>query len=208
MRYPVNYVAITNDFKKGSHNGLDLGWNSKNGGKNQPILASEDGKVIYKQTQTSGGKVIHIKHNNGYVTEYAHLDTWVVNKGDKVKMGQKIGTMGCSGKATGNHLHYGVYKGTKINYNKPNWVDPKDYVYLTQDQKLSANTSKKYKLKSFPTKKVISSDGLNVRKSSSSLSKKVGFLPYGSEVEVIKTSGSWSKISYNKDEWVSSKYIK
>ena len=33
FRYPVNYIAITTYFKKGVHNGLDLGWNSKHGGK-------------------------------------------------------------------------------------------------------------------------------------------------------------------------------
>lgn len=209
MRYPVNYVAISKDYKKGSHYGIDLGWSSKNGGKNQPIYATDDGKVIYRQTQTSGGKVIHIKHDNGHVTEYAHLDTWVVKKGDKVKMGQKIGTMGKSGKASGEHLHLGVYKGSKINYNKPSgWVDPKKYLYTTQDQKVGATTAKKYDIKEFPIKKVIAQPSLNVRKKPQLLSKKVDSLPYKEEVEVVKTSGSWSKISYNEDKWVSSKYLK
>ena len=209
MRYPTNYVAISKDYKKGSHYGIDLGWSSKNGGKNQPIYATDDGKVIYRQTQTSGGKVIHIKHDNGYVTEYAHLDTWVVKKGDKVKMGQKIGTMGKSGNASGEHLHLGVYKGSKINYNKPTgWVDPKKYLYTTQDQKIGATTAKKYDIKEFPIKKVIAQPTLNVRKKPQLLSKKVGSLPYKEEVEVVKTSGSWSKISYNEDKWVSSKYLK
>ena len=208
MRYPTNYVAISKDYKKGSHNGIDLGWSSKNGGKNQPIYATDDGKVIYKQTQTSGGKVIHIKHDNGKVTEYGHLDTWVVDKGDKVKMGQKIGTMGRTGKATGNHLHFGVYEGSKIDYNKNKWLDPKKYLYTTQDQVVGATTAKNYNIKEFPIKKVIAQPTLNVRKSPKLLSKKVGSLPYEAEVEVVKTSGSWSKISYNEDRWVSSKYIK
>lgn len=209
MRYPTNYVAISNDYKKGSHYGIDLGYSRSYGGKNQPVYAPDDGKVIYRQTQTSGGKVIHIKHDNGYVTEYAHLDTWVVKKGDKVKMGQKIGTMGKSGKASGEHLHLGVYKGNKINYNKPSgWVDPKKYLYTTQDQKVGGTTAKKYDIKAFPIKKVISTSGLNVRKKPSILGKKVDCLPYKEKVEVIKTSGSWSKISYNEDRWVSSKYIK
>lgn len=209
MRYPTNYVAISKDYKKGSHYGIDLGWSSKNSGKNQPIYATDDGKVIYRQTQTSGGKVIHIKHDNGHVTEYAHLDTWVVKKGDKVKMGQKIGTMGKSGNASGEHLHLGVYKGSKINYNKPSgWVDPKKYLYTTQDQKVGATTAKKYGIKEFPIKKVIAQPTLNVRKKPQLLSKKVDSLPYKEEVEVVKTSGSWSKISYNEDKWVSSKYLK
>lgn len=209
MRYPTNYVAISIDYKKGSHYGIDLGYSRNYGGKNQPIYATDDGKVIYRQTQTSGGKVIHIKHDNGYVTEYAHLDTWVVKKGDKVKMGQKIGTMGKSGKASGEHLHLGVYKGSKINYNKPScWVDPKKYLYTTQDQKVGATTAKKYDIKEFPIKKVIAQPTLNVRKKPQLLSKKVDSLPYKEEVEVVKTSGSWSKISYNEDKWVSSKYLK
>ena len=210
MRYPVNYIAITVPFKKGKHYGTDFGWSSKNGGKNQPIYAVEDGKVIYRQTQTSGGKVIHIKHDNGYVTEYAHLDTWVVKKGDKVKMGQKIGTMGKSGNASGEHLHLGVYKGSKINYNKPSgWVDPKKYLYTTKDQKVGATTAKNYDIKKFPTKKIDSKDGLNVRnKPRLLLSKVVDWLPNKTEVEIIKTSGTWTKISYNKEEWISSNYLK
>ena len=205
-----NEIAISKNYKKGSHYGIDLGYSRNYGGKNQPIYATDDGKVIYRQTQTSGGKVIHIKHDNGHVTEYAHLDTWVVKKGDKVKMGQKIGTMGKSGKASGEHLHLGVYKGTKIDYNdKSKFVDPKKYLYTTQDQKVGATTAKKYNIKKFPTKKINSDDGLNVRNAPRLLlSKVVDWLPNKTEVEIIKTSGSWSKISYNKEEWLSSKYLK
>ena len=210
MRYPVNYIAISVAFKKGSHYGTDFGWNSKNGGKNQPIYAIEDGKVIYCQTQTSGGKVIHIKHDNGYVSEYGHLDTWIVKKGDKVKRGQKIGTMGKTGKASGEHLHLGLYKGSKIDYNKrQNFVDPIKYLNKSKDQKVGATTAKKYSIKKYPTKKVNSDDGLNVRnKPTSLLSKVVGWLPNKTEVEIIETSGSWSRIHYNKEEWCSSKFLK
>ena len=211
MRYPVNYIAPTNPFDKKTHRGVDFGWNSKNGGKNQPIYACESGKVIYKQVQTSGGKVIQIKHDNGYVTEYAHLDTWIVKKGDKVKRGQKIGTMGCSGKASGNHLHLGVYKGKKINYNDPSgWVDPIKVLLRTEDQKLSAGAKKNYAIKNAPyvTKTVVSKDGLNVRNKASVLGKKVGFLKPKEKVKVFETSGTWSRLDYVADEWVSSKYLK
>lgn len=210
MRYPVNYIGISKPFKKGSHYGTDFGWSSKNGGKNQPIYAVEEGKVIYKQIQTSGGKVIHIKHSNGYVSEYAHLDTWIVDKNQKVKKGQKIGTMGNSGQATGNHLHLGIYKGTKINYNKRgNFVDPIKYLKKSNDQTVGATTNKKYKIKEYPTKKVSSDDGLNVRnKPRLLLSKVIDWLPNKTEVEIIETSGSWSKIDYNEDKWCSSKYLK
>lgn len=211
MRYPVNYIAPTNPFNKKTHRGVDFGWNSKNGGKNQPIYACESGKVIYKKVQTSGGKVIHIKHDNGYVTEYAHLDTWIVNKGDKVKRGQKIGTMGKSGKANGNHLHLGVYKGKKINYNKPSgWVDPIKVLLRTEDQKLSSGAKKNYVIKDAPyvVKTVIAQPTLNVRKGPGLLNKKVGSVKYKEKVKVFETSGNWSRLDYVADEWVSSKYIK
>lgn len=209
-RYPVNYVGLSKNYKKGSHYGIDLGYSRNYGGKNQPIYAIDDGKVIYKQTQSSGGKVIHIKHNDNTVSEYAHLDAWVVNKGDKVKMGQKIGTMGKSGNASGEHLHLGIYEGTKINYNdRSKFVDPKKYLYTTKDQKVGATTAKKYDIKEFPTKKINSGNGLNVRNAPRLLlSKVIDWLPNKTEVEIIKTSGTWSKISYNKDRWVSSKYLK
>ena len=211
MRYPVNYIAISKKFKKGSHNGVDFGWSSKNGGKNQPIYAVEEGKVIYCQTQTSGGKVLHIKHSNGYVSEYAHLDTWLVKKGDKVKRGQKIGTMGKTGNASGEHLHFGLYKGTKINYNEGSkWVDPIKYLVKTDDQKVGATTNKNYDIKeaTYIAKTVTSKDGLNVRNKASVLGKKVGFLEYKAKVKEYETSGSWSKLDYCADEWVSTKHLK
>lgn len=211
MRYPVNYIAITAPFNKKSHKGVDFGWNSKHGGKNQPIYAVESGKVIYKKTQTSGGKVIHIKHDNGYVSEYAHMDTWLVNKGDKVKRGQQIGTMGCTGKVTGNHLHFGLYKGSKIDYNDDTkWVNPLTYLVKTDDQTVGATTASKYTIRSakYTKKTVIAQPTLNVRKGPGILYKKVGSLKYKETVKVYETSGSWSRLDFVADEWVSTKYLK
>ena len=211
MRYPVNYIAITVPFNKKTHRGLDFGWNRNYGGKNQPIYAVNDGKVIYCQVQTSGGKVIHIKHDNGYVSEYAHMDTWIVKKGDKVKRGQQIGTMGATGKVSGNHLHFGLYKGTKINYNDPSkWVNPLTYLVKTEDQIVGKTTANKYNIRNvkYTEKKVISTDGLNVRNAPKLLSKKIGWLPYKTKIKVYETSGNWSHIDYCADQWVSSKYIK
>lgn len=142
MRYPVNYVGVTNKFSK-SHKGIDLGWNSKFGGKNQPIYAVEDGVVIYNRKQTTGGYVIHIRHDNGYVSEYGHLlkDSQLVREGHKVKKGQQIASMGSSGMSFGNHLHFGLYKGTSINYkDKSKFVDPMKYLCLFSDQTTNDKT--------------------------------------------------------------------
>ena len=143
LRYPVNYIAITTYFKKGVHNGLDLGWNSKHGGKNQPIYAAGDGKVVSTKdndkTGKSWGNYVKIKHESGIYTLYAHLKNGIkVKKGQKVKMGDLLGHMGNTGKASGNHLHYEYYKGgASTSYR----VDPEKYTYVYSDQVVSKNSS-------------------------------------------------------------------
>ena len=143
LRYPVNYIAITTYFKKGVHNGLDLGWNSKHGGKNQPIYAAGDGKVVSikdnDKTGKSWGNYVKIKHESGIYTLYAHLKNGIkVKKGQKVKMGDLLGHMGNTGKAAGNHLHYEYYKGgASTSYR----VDPEKYTYVYSDQVVSKISS-------------------------------------------------------------------
>lgn len=143
LRYPVNYIAITTYFKKGVHNGLDLGWNSKHGGKNQPIYATGDGKVVSikdkDKTGKSWGNYVKIYHGNKIYTLYAHLKDGIkVKKGQKVKMGDLLGHMGNTGKAAGNHLHYEYYKGgASTSYR----VDPEKYTYVYSDQVVSKNSS-------------------------------------------------------------------
>lgn len=141
LRYPVNYIAITTYFKKGVHNGIDLGWNSKHGGKNQPIYAAGDGKVYSikdkDKTGKSWGNYVKIKHSKGIYTLYAHLKDGIkVKKGQKVKMGDLLGHMGNTGKAAGNHLHYEYYKGGASTKYR---VDPEKYTYVYKDQTVSKN---------------------------------------------------------------------
>ena len=141
LRYPVNYIAITTYFKKGVHNGIDLGWNSKHGGKNQPIYAAGDGKVYAikdkDKTGKSWGNYVKIKHQSGIYTLYAHLKDGIkVKKGQKVKQGDLLGHMGNTGKAAGNHLHYEYYKGGASTKYR---VDPEKYTYVYKDQTVSKN---------------------------------------------------------------------
>ena len=63
MRYPVNYIAIT----QGLHYGkcIDFGWSNAYGGKNQPVFACDDGVVYRIENQKNGGNVIYIEHKLG-----------------------------------------------------------------------------------------------------------------------------------------------
>lgn len=86
------------------------------------IKAAYDGSVVAIGVNQGYGKYIIIKHSGGYQTLYGHLSRWIVTKGQSVVQGQKIGEMGNTGRSTGPHLHFGIYK-----YQKP--VDPLDYLF-------------------------------------------------------------------------------
>lgn len=82
-----------------------------------PIYATGDGTVTRADSRAAGfGKHVRIDHGFGYVTIYAHMDSFIVVKGDKVKRGDKIGFVGSSGRSVAPHLHYEIVKdGVKIN---------------------------------------------------------------------------------------------
>lgn len=92
--------------------------------------ATGDGVVVDVERNDWGyGNIVTLDHGYGYKTRYAHLNKFAVRKGQKVKRGQVIGYIGCTGKATGVHLHYEVLKNDKQ-------VDPINFLYqdLTPDQ--------------------------------------------------------------------------
>ena len=94
------------------HFGMDF--SAKRG---TPIYATGDGTVSRADSRAAGfGKHVRIDHGFGYVTIYAHMDRYVVVKGDKVKRGDLIGYVGSSGRSVAPHLHYEIVKdGVKIN---------------------------------------------------------------------------------------------
>ena len=81
------------------------------------IYATGDGTVTRADSRAAGfGKHVRIDHGFGYVTIYAHMDSYKVVKGDKVKRGDLIGYVGSSGRSVAPHLHYEIVKdGVKIN---------------------------------------------------------------------------------------------
>ena len=89
--------------------------------KGSAIWASDGGMVLFAGFTPSYGYNVHIEHTAGVSTLYAHLNTISVKAGDKVFIGQQIGTMGATGVAYGTHLHYEVRIDNKT-------VDPINYL--------------------------------------------------------------------------------
>jgi len=97
--------------RKEMHKGLDISTRL-----NTPIIAPADGIIIRTGWNGSFGKMISIRHGNGYITKYAHLNKILVKKGQAVKRGDKLGLVGQTGRSTGPHLHYEVHlKGVPVN---------------------------------------------------------------------------------------------
>ncbi len=80
------------------------------------VDAPADGVVIASEREAGYGKVVKISHGFGYTTLYGHLDKLLVKVGARVSRGQPIGRVGMTGRTTGPHLHYEVWKdGEKKN---------------------------------------------------------------------------------------------
>ncbi|OBF27691.1 hypothetical protein A5724_29155 [Mycobacterium sp. ACS1612] len=83
-----------------------------------PIYAVADGTVIDVGPTAGYGAWVKIRHNDGTVTLYGHVNTWLVSKGDRVMAGDQIATIGNRGNSTGPHCHF------EVLLNGTNRIDP------------------------------------------------------------------------------------
>ncbi len=91
------------------HTGVDL-----DGDYTDAIYASADGTIETAGWNSGGyGLQIVIDHGNGYKTRYGHTSKMFVGVGDHVKKGQTIAMVGTTGRSTGTHLHFEVYRNGK-----------------------------------------------------------------------------------------------
>jgi murein DD-endopeptidase MepM/ murein hydrolase activator NlpD len=88
------------------HQGIDL-----SAPKGTPVWATADGKVVVAERDGAYGRTVLVDHGNGYATRYAHLRRIKVSRGERVRRGDIVGTVGESGRASGSHLHYEVRRG-------------------------------------------------------------------------------------------------
>ncbi|WP_175991166.1 M23 family metallopeptidase [Bacillus sp. Marseille-Q1617] len=117
--FPVKGV-ITDLYgtRSGHHKGMDIA-----GEVGSPVFAAEGGIVSKSYYSESYGHVVFISHENGYETVYAHLNDRGVSENQRVGQGDRIGSMGNTGRSTGAHLHFEVHKG-EWTMDKQNAIDP------------------------------------------------------------------------------------
>lgn len=97
------------DGRKKAHLGIDI--SAKAG---TPIHAAASGTVKKTVYSSQGyGNQVYIDHSYGFSSRYAHMYTFIVKEGQKVKKGEIIGFVGSTGKSTGNHIHFEIQKNGK-----------------------------------------------------------------------------------------------
>ena len=101
------------------HQGVDFA-----GKAGSDIVAVAGGVVTWSGERYGYGEMVEISHGGGFSTRYAHNKQNLVKVGDIVGKGQIVALMGSSGRSTGPHVHYEVYK-----HGRP--VDPASYVRRT-----------------------------------------------------------------------------
>ncbi|MDX1870763.1 M23 family metallopeptidase [Mycolicibacterium sp. 120266] len=95
------------------HAGIDIA-----GPIGTPIVAVADGTVIDAGPTAGYGAWVKIRHNDGTVTLYGHVNTWLVSVGQRVMAGDQIATIGNRGNSTGPHCHF------EVLLNGSNRIDP------------------------------------------------------------------------------------
>jgi len=103
--YSSNYGYRIDPFsgENSFHEGIDFP-----AGVGTAIVATASGKVVYADTHPAYGKMVEIDHGNGLVSRYAHASQLLVKEGDLVVRGQRVATVGTTGRSTGPHLHFEV----------------------------------------------------------------------------------------------------
>lgn len=99
------------------HNGVDFA-----GKEGADVVTVAAGVVVYAAVRNGYGKMIEINHGGGFSTRYGHHKELIVKVGDIVKKGQVVALMGSSGRSTGPHVHFEVYKNGRV-------VDPSSYIH-------------------------------------------------------------------------------
>ena len=102
------------------HSGIDL----TNGRPGSEIDTVAAGVVVWSGPKSKYGLTVEVDHGRGFTTRYSHAEKLFVNVGDIVKKGQSIASVGSTGRSTGPHVHFEIYKNGRV-------VDPASYINRT-----------------------------------------------------------------------------
>lgn len=81
-----------------------------------PVVATAAGQVVQARYNGAYGKMVEVMHAEGFATRYAHLKTILVQPGQQLQAGDRLGLLGNTGRSTGPHLHYEVlYRGQAMH---------------------------------------------------------------------------------------------
>ena len=111
----------TNPFTGGRewHPGVDIA-----GEMGEPVVAVAAGIVTYAGKHGGYGNLVEINHGNGFVTRYGHNSKVLVTVGQTVSKGQEVALMGSTGRSTGPHVHFEVWRSGRV-------VNPFKYLSAT-----------------------------------------------------------------------------
>lgn len=102
------------------HSGIDFA----TGAAGDDVIAVAAGVVTAAGERSGYGLTVDINHGNGYTTRYGHAQKLLVDVGEIIKKGQTIALVGSTGRSTGPHVHFEVYKHGRV-------VDPATYIHRT-----------------------------------------------------------------------------
>ncbi|HOM29435.1 MAG TPA: M23 family metallopeptidase [Deltaproteobacteria bacterium] len=143
LRAPVSYRYVSSGFTASRvhpitgdvlpHYGVDFAAHM-----GTPVHAVGSGRVIFAGWDGGFGKVVRIRHTNGYITHYGHLSKFAkgIRPGKKVKRGQTIGYVGMTGVATGPHLDFRITRNGRF-------VNP--FTILNNSKRVTAKKSRHHR---------------------------------------------------------------
>jgi hypothetical protein len=214
--YPVpSNSIVTQTFAEHVHRARVNGWQNYNGGidwaiaTGTQIKAAQAGKVtIVRNDATGYGTHVRIQHDEGYLTIYGHMMDIKVKVGAEVKAGDVIGRSDNTGFSTGPHLHFELRKNSVAVDPAPllveqlGEVEPSPDEQPGGDQEQPGGGPEPESFPALPKARVTSQIGLNVRSGPGISNPLVGYLPTGTEIEVLRKviqgSDTWLQIGYQQ----------
>jgi murein DD-endopeptidase MepM/ murein hydrolase activator NlpD len=121
LRYPLKFTRISSIFSKSRfhpvlksskpHNGVDFAAPT-----GTPVRSIGDGVVTYAGWKGPNGILVKVQHSDQYSSAYVHLSKLApgIKQGMRVQRGQQVGAVGQTGRATGPHLHFSLYRNERF----------------------------------------------------------------------------------------------